>query len=119
MSPSEVDQVASSPDSSVSFITYNAGTATGLLPYYKPSSTPGALGAIGTVQLSSGALAPIAGVFSPDGAIFFTSTTGDNLVHLVDTTTLTDTQTINPALTNGNGVPVPAQFLAVKSRPTT
>ncbi|MGB6608606.1 MAG: hypothetical protein WBD98_07515 [Acidobacteriaceae bacterium] len=119
VSPSEVDQVASSPDSSVSFITYNAGTATGLLPYYKPSSTPGALGAIGTVQLSSGALAPIAGVFSPDGAIFFTSTTGDNLVHLVDTTTLTDTQTINPALTNGNGVPVPAQFLAVKSRPTT
>ena len=54
---------------------------------------------IGAVQLSSGAQAPIAGTFSPDGTIFFTSTTGDNLVHMVNTTTLKDTQTIDPALT--------------------
>jgi hypothetical protein len=38
---------------------------------------------------------------------------------MVNTSTLTDTQTINPNLTNGKGIAVPAQFLAVKSRPTT
>jgi hypothetical protein len=89
-----------------------------VLPYYQPVNT-GAMGALGTVQLSSGAQAPIVGIFSPDGSIFFTGTSGDDLVHLVDTTTLTDTQTIDPKLTNGNGVAVPAQFLAVKSRSTT
>jgi len=114
----EIDQVVSSPDSSVAFVTYTAGAATGVLPYYQPVNT-GAMGALGTVQLSSGAQAPIVGIFSPDGSIFFTGTSGDDLVHLVDTTTLTDTQTIDPKLTNGNGVAVPAQFLAVKSRSTT
>jgi trimeric autotransporter adhesin len=120
----EIDQVVSSPDSSVAFVTYSAGAGTGLLPYYQPLNT-GALGTLGTVQLSTGAAVPIAGVFSPDGSIFFTSTSGDNLVHMVDTTLLTDTQTIDPKLlsdplaTGGKIVPVPAQFLAVKSRPTT
>jgi hypothetical protein len=37
----------------------------------------------------------------------------------LNTTTLTDTQTINPLLIDGSGVAVPAQFLAVKSRSTT
>jgi WD40 repeat protein len=119
VAPTEIDQVVSSPDSTVSFITYNAGTASGLLPYYMPSATAAAFGTLGTVQLSSGAQAPIAGIFSPDGSIFFTSTSGDNLVHLVNTQSLTDTQTIDPKLTNGNGVALPAQFLAVKSRSTT
>jgi hypothetical protein len=114
----EIDQVVSSPNSTVAFVTYTAAAATGALPYYLPLTT-GALGTLGTVQLSSGAAAPISGIFSPDGAIFFTGTSGDNLVHLVNTTTLTDTQTLNPLLTNGNGVAVPAQFLAVKSRSTT
>jgi hypothetical protein len=115
----EIDQVVSSPDSTVAFVTYNAAAATGILPYYTPSATLGAFGLLATVQLSAGAAAPLAGIFSPDGAIFFTSTSGDNLVHLVNTTTLTDTQTLNPLLTNGSGVAVPAQFLAVKSRSTT
>jgi hypothetical protein len=114
----EIDQVVSSPDSSVAFVTYNAGAATGVLPYYAPLAT-GAVGTLGTVQLSSGAAAPIAGVFSPDGSIFFTSTSGDDLVHLVNTTSLTDTMTLDPKLTDGSGVAVPAQFLAVKSRSTT
>jgi len=114
----EIDQVVSSPDSSLVFVTYNAAAATGLLPYYQPVNT-GALGALGTVQLSSGAQAPVAGVFSPDGSIFFVSTSGDNLVHLLNTGTLTDTQTLNPQLTDASGVAVPAQFMAVKSRPTT
>ncbi len=115
---SEIDQVVSSPDSSVAFVTYQGAAATGAVPYYTPSST-GTFPALGTVQLSSGALAPIAGIFSPDGSIFFTSTSGDNLVHMVGTSTLTDTQTLDPKLTNGTGTPVPAQFLAVKSRSTT
>ena len=114
---SEIDQVVSSPDSSVAFVTYQAAAAGGMLPYYKPSS--GTFPALGTVTLTSGAQAPIAGIFSPDGTIFFTSTTGDNLVHMVSTSTLTDTQTLDPKLTNGTGTAVPAQFLAVKSRSTT
>jgi len=119
VAPTEVDQVVSSPDSSVAFVTYNAGSASGVLPYYMPSGTAAAFGTLGTVQLSSGAQAPVAGVFSPDGTIFFTSTSGDDLVHMVNTTTLTDTQTIDPKLTNPAGTAVPAQFLAVKSRSTT
>ena len=119
VAPTEIDQVVSSPDSSVAFVTYNAGTASGVLPYYQPSAGAGAFGTLGSVQLSSGGQAPVAGVFSPDGTIFFTSTSGDNLVHMVSTSSLTDTQTLDPKLTNGSGVAVPAQFLAVKSRPTT
>ena len=125
VTPTEIDQVVSSPDSSVAFVTYTDAAGTGLLPYYNPSTTAGAFGTLGAVQLSTGAGAPVAGVFSPDGTIFFTSTSGDNLVHMVNTTTLTDTQTLNPSLTSdpaatgGKTVPVPAQFLAVKSRSTT
>jgi hypothetical protein len=123
VTPSEIDQVVSSPYSSIAFVAYQATGGTGILPYYVPgASTAGSpfpFGTLGTVQLSTGAQAPIAGIFSPDGSVFFTSTSGDNLVHMVDTTTLTDTQTIDPKLTNSSGATVPAQFLAVKSRSTT
>lgn len=138
-SPAEIDQVVASPDSSVAFVTYNyngfatsltsptVGTGgTGLLPYYQPSSTPGSFGNLVTppLQLStvSGAAAPqspLAGIFSPDGSIFFVSTSGDNLVHMVDSKTLTDTGTIDPKLVDGSGNPVPPLFLAVQSRSTT
>ncbi len=118
---SEIDQVVSSPYSNLAFVTYQGTGATGVLPYYIPSAstTSFAFGTLGTVQLSGGAQAPVAGVFSPDGSIFFASTSGDNLVHMVDTTTLTDTQTINPKLINSSGAPVPAQFVVVRSRSTT
>lgn len=134
VAPAEIDQVVASPNSSIAFVTYNqngevADTSTGgtgLLPYYTPSATPGAFGSIGTpaIQLATAAPAPapqspLAGVFSPDGSIFFVSTSGDNLVHLVDTTSLTDTSTIDPKLTTATGTSVPPQFLAVQSRPTT
>jgi hypothetical protein len=115
---SEIDQVVSSPDSTLAFVMYNAAAATGALPYYQPVNT-GGQGTLSTIQLAAGAQAPVAGIFSPDGAIFFASTSGDNLVHLVSTSSLTDTQTVDPKLTNGSGAAVPAQFLAVKSRPTT
>ena len=124
VTPTEIDQVVSSPFSNLAFVTYNATSATGLLPYYVPTpasstTTSAVFGTLGTIQLSGTAQAPVAGIFSPDGTIFFTSTSGDNLVHMINTTTLTDTETINPQLTNGSGTAVPAQFLAVKSRSTT
>jgi hypothetical protein len=72
VSASEIDQVVSSPDSSVAFVTYTATTASGVLPYYNPSASALAFGTLGTVQLSSGAQAPIAGIFSPDGSIWST-----------------------------------------------
>jgi hypothetical protein len=119
---SEIDQVVSSPYSDLAFVLYQAAAATGALPYYVPGAATGStfpFGTLSTVQLSTGAQAPVAGIFSPDGSVFFTSTSGDNLIHLIDTTTLTDTQTLDPKLTNSSGATVPAQFLAVKSRSAT
>ena len=40
----------------------------------------------------------MAGAFSPDNTLFFVSTSGDNMVHYIDTRTLTDTQQISPNL---------------------
>jgi len=124
VSATEIDQVVSSPYSNLAFVMYQGTGATGALPYYVPTPVTSAtsavtFGTLSTIQLSSGAQAPIAGIFAPDGSIFFASTSGDDLIHEVNTTTLTDTQTINPKLVNPSGVPVPAQFLAVKSLPTT
>ncbi|MBB6147375.1 hypothetical protein HNQ77_005371 [Silvibacterium bohemicum] len=119
VTPTEIDDVLASPDSSVAFVLYNATAATGLLPAYQPSASPGAAGTLSTVQLSGTAQAPIAGIFSPDDTIFFVSTSGDNLIHYVDPVALKDTLTINPGLTNASGQTVPAQMLAVKPRPTT
>ena len=118
ITPTQIDQVLASPDSSRAFITYTASAASGLLPLYTPSATPDAVGTLQNVQLAAGALAPIAGVFSPDSSSFFVSTTGDNLIHILNTTTLKDGQQLNPQLTNSTGQPVPAQFLVSKPRPT-
>ena len=119
ITPTQIDQVLASPDSSKAFITYTATAASGLLPMYTPSATAGATGTLANIQLAAGALAPIAGVFSPDSTQFFVSTTGDNLIHEVDTGTSADTLELNPLLIDSNGGPVPAQFLVSKPRPTT
>lgn len=121
VSATEIDQVVSSPYSNLSFVLYQGTGATGVLPYYIPAgnSTSPTFGTLGTIQLSGTAQAPIAGVFSPDGSLFFVSTSGDNLIHEIDTTTLKDIGTIDSKLVNASGQPVPAQFLAVKSRATT
>ncbi|HEX4007155.1 MAG TPA: hypothetical protein VHX60_13350 [Acidobacteriaceae bacterium] len=119
---SEIDQVVSSPYSDLAFVLYQGTGATGALPYYVPGDSAGTafpFGTLSTLQLSTGAQAPVAGIFSPDGATFFTSTSGDNLIHLINTSTLTDAGTLDPKLTNSSGATVPAQFLAVKSRSTT
>jgi hypothetical protein len=119
-----INQVVAATNSQEAFVTYSsAATAPpaggALLPVYKPSTTAGTPGTLGSVKLAGNALAPVAGIFSPDNTIFFAGTTGDDLLHLIDTTTLLDSQQINPKLTDINGKPLPPIFLAVKPRPTT
>lgn len=113
---SEIDQVVASPNSNIAFVTYNAAAGTGILPAYAPSATSGSVGTLTPIQLSGKAQSPVAGIFSPNETIFFVSTTGDNLVHYINTTSLTDTQTINPGLVDASGNPVPVQMMAVKPR---
>ncbi len=119
ISPSEIDQVVVSHDSTVAFVMYNSASASGLLPAYVLPATSGSVGTLSNVQLSGTALAPISGIFSPDETIFFVGTSGDNLLHFINPVTLTDTQTVQPNLTDSNGKPVPVQILAVKPRSTT
>ncbi len=124
ITPSEIDQVVSSPYANLAFVLYQGTGATGLLPYYVPAPTTSTtnavtFGKLATIQLSGNAREPVAGAFSPDGSLFFVSTSGDNLIHEIDTGTLKDIGTIDPKLVNAAGQAVPAQFLAVKSRSTT
>jgi hypothetical protein len=119
-----VNEVVAATNSLEAFITYGSNATTppaggALLPVYKPSTQSGVLGTLSSVALTGSALAPVAGIFSPDNTIFFAGTTGDNQLHLIDTTSLLDTQQINPKLTDINGNPLPPIFLAVKPRPTT
>ena len=119
-----INEVVAATNSLEAFVTYGSDATTppaggALLPVYKPSTTAGTLGTLSSVKLTGNALAPVAGIFSPDNTIFFAGTTGDNQLHLIDTTTLLDTQQINPKLTDINGNPLPPVFLAVKPRPTT
>jgi hypothetical protein len=119
-----VNQVIAATNSLEAFVTYSSDAAAppaggALLPVYKPSATAGALGTLSSVTLTGTALAPVAGIFSPDNTLFFAGTTGDDQLHVIDTTTLLDTQEINPKLTDINGKPLPPIFLAVKPRPTT
>src|SRR5580658_3049097 len=114
-----INQVIAATNSLEAFVTYSSAATTppaggALLPVYKPSATVGTLGTLASVKLAGNALAPVAGIFSPDNTIFFAGTTGDDQLHLIDTTTLLDTQQINPKLTDINGVPLPPVFLAVK-----
>jgi hypothetical protein len=129
---------ATAQPSNVAFITYAGGTAGATLPYYLPGAS-GTLGTVGYVSLAgSGAItAPIAGAFSPDGKLFFVSTSGDNQIHYINVNTLTDTEQISPKLpackpvsaggvdagcigpVPAPGTPVPATAIAVKPRSTT
>ena len=119
-----INQVIASTNSLEAFITYLSNATTppaggALLPLYKPSTQPGAIGTLTNIPLAGGAIAPISGIFSPDNTLFFAGTTGDDQLHVINTTTLTDTRQINPKLTDANGNPVAPVFLAVKPRPTT
>jgi hypothetical protein len=119
-----INEVVAATNSVEAFITYGtsatAAPAGGaLLPVYKPSTTAGTAGTLSSVPLTGTAIAPVAGIFSPDNSLFFAGTSGDNLLHVIDTTTLKETKTLNPAITDGNNNPLPPVFLAVKPRPTT
>jgi trimeric autotransporter adhesin len=119
-----INEVVAATNSLEAFVTYGSSATTppaggALLPVYKPSATAGALGTLSSVTLTGNVLAPVAGIFSPDNTLFFAGTSGDNLLHVIDTTTLLDTKQINPKLTDINGNPLPPIFLAVKPRPTT
>ena len=132
--PSAVTQGTSSAAANLSFITYNGTTPGATLPYYTQtfgSASPGTLGYV-TLTGASAITAPVAGAFSADSTQFFVSTAGDNLIHYINTQTLTDTQQINPNLppcspgsdpdctiTTPQTGSVPATVITVKPRSTT
>jgi hypothetical protein len=142
-----VNQVVPSPASNLAFVTYNPASTTNnpLLPYYVPG-TGGAAGTVGYLTLGGSAAsaitAPVAGAFSPDNALFFVSTAGDNLIHYISVPLVStnpakaDTQQIAPGLpactplsaggldpgctlTTPTTNPVPATVIAVSPRSTT
>ena len=137
-SPAAVTQGTAGASNSLSFITYSGSTPGATLPYYTQTAaattSPGTLGYV-TLTGASAITAPIAGAFSPDNTLFFVSTAGDNMIHYINTTTLTDTQQISPNLPacspvasggnnlgctyTGTGTVVPATAIAVKPRATT
>jgi trimeric autotransporter adhesin len=134
-SPSAVSQGTGVAATNVSFITYAGTTPGATLPYYEqPTGSSTTAGTINYLTLTGGSAitAPIAGAFSPDNTLFFVSTAGDNLIHYINTSTLTDTQQINPNLpacvpgsdpgcliTTPVSGSVPASTIAVKPRATT
>jgi trimeric autotransporter adhesin len=110
-----INGVIPSSDSSVAIVTY-AGTG-GVLPTYAPSANGvGTLTNVPLLQVPNQAaapIAPVAGVISSDNSTIYVGTTGDNLVHLINRTTLTDdtTKTVAPVLIqNVNGVDQPGTF---------
>jgi len=137
-SPAAVTGGSNASPNSLSFLMYNGTTPGATLPYYtQVAGATSSFGHLGYITFGGSAAssitAPIAGTFSADNTLFFVSTSGDNLVHYIDTTTLTDTQQINPNLPPcaagsdpgcvNTTVPasgtVPATVIAVKPRSTT
>jgi hypothetical protein len=134
-SPSAVSQGTGVAATNISFVTYTGSTPGATLPYYQqPTGSSTTAGTINYLTLtgSSAITAPIAGAFSNDNTLFFVSTAGDNLIHYINTSTLTDTQQINPNLpacvpgsdpgcliTTPVSGSVPATSIAVKPRATT
>ncbi len=108
--------VVPASDSSIAFVTYTGSG--GVLPAYAPVSGTGA-GTTTYIKLSGTATAPLAGVISSDNTIVYVGTAGDNLVHLINRTTLTDSSTLAPNLTSPAGVAVPVNLLVQKPRKTT
>jgi hypothetical protein len=124
VSPTPLSQIAATAitgvlpasDSSIAFVTYTGSG--GVLPAYAPVPGSGA-GTTTYVKLSGAATAPLAGVLSSDNSTVFVGTAGDNLVHLINRTTLTDSSTIAPDLISPTGATVPVNLLVQKPRKTT
>jgi hypothetical protein len=102
-------------DSSIAFITYTGSG--GVLPAYAPSAN--GQGTTNYIKLSGAATAPIAGVISADNTTIYAATSGDNLVHIVNRSTLTDSSTLAPNLTTPTGTVVPVNLMVQKPRRTT
>ena len=115
ISATAITGVLPTSDSSVAFVTYTGGG--GVLPAYAPAAS--GLGTTTYIKLSGSAAAPISGVVSADNSTVYVGTSGDNLVHLINRSTLTDSSTIAPALTTPSGTPVPVDLIAQKPRATT
>lgn len=114
VTPTAITGVDPTSDSSIAFVTYT-GTG-GVLPAYAPGT-----GTISSIQLSGAAVAPVAGVVSADNSTFFVGTSGDNDVHLIDRSTLTDnaTKTIAPNLPGINGGVALPNLLVQRPRKST
>jgi hypothetical protein len=112
---SAITGVLPTSDSSVAFVTYTGSG--GVLPAYAPAAS--GLGTTTYIKLSGSATAPISGVISTDNSTIYVGTSGDNLVHLINRGTLTDSSTIAPQLTNPSGALVPVNLIAQKPRRTT
>jgi trimeric autotransporter adhesin len=142
-----INQVLVSPNSLLAFVTFEPTSPAGgnnTLPAYKVPCTAAQsaagncaagqpnTGSVVNVALTGQAGAPVGGTFSPDTTAFYASTSKDDLLHVINTSTLTDAQTYNPGLTCATtttapanpylactaGSPVPALFLAARPRPT-
>jgi hypothetical protein len=117
--PSLIHQVVTSPNSALAVVTYESTSATAgnaQLPVYTIPAA-GKAGTLSTVTLTGAqATTPVAAIFSPDYAEIFVSTGGDGNIHIVSTSSLTDTEQFSANLPDGNGGVTPAQFLAVKPR---
>jgi hypothetical protein len=105
---SPITGVIPTSDSATTFVTY---TGSGSLPAYAPAT-----GVLTQVALTGGATAPVAGTISSDDTTVYIGTSGDNQVHLINRSTLTDdpTKTINPKLPSynfTNGTDNPATFV--------
>ncbi len=102
------------------FVTYT-GTG-GVLPSYTPNAT--GTGAITNVTLltngspAAATVAPVAGSMSIDDTTFYAGTSGDDLVHIINTSTLQDIGTVAPALLDVNGNKAVPNLLAAKPRAT-
>jgi hypothetical protein len=110
-----IDGVIPTSDSSVAFITFTGSG--GVLPAYAPTTS--GPGTTTYIKLSGTATAPLAGLLSADNTMFFAATSGDNLVHLINRSTLTDASTIAPKLLSPGGTPVPVNLMVQRPRSTT
>ena len=117
--PSLIHQVVTSPNSALAVVTYESANPTpgnAMLPVYTIPAA-GKAGTLSTVKLTGAqATTPVAALFSPDYSEIFVSTGGDGNIHIVSTSTLTDTEQFSANLPDGAGGVTPAQFMAVKPR---
>jgi hypothetical protein len=121
--------VVPTSDSTLAVVTY-AGSG-GVLPAYKPSANgPGTITYIPLATVgTAAATAPLSAVVSSDNSTIYVGTQNDNLVHLINRNTLTDTSTpttaLSPGLVAAPGLTVPAgsmvpvNLMVQKPRKTT